>query len=131
MAIVSLVKDDEFKARVLVDATIYGDKEAAVRNEIHRRTIRKYREEFYASKERAELFLGKLRQLEAEWADGLNAYMLSGLDYLKRAATELPYTPEGVHAVTGSIKLISEIQQRRMILQYRMRSLHGLPDDLN
>lgn len=131
MAIVGLVSDHDRQARILIDAMIYGDREAARRNEISARTIRTYRENFYAKKELAKLFQEKLKLLEQEWVEDLNAYILGGLDYLKRAAAGMPYTPEGVHAITGSIKVASEIQQRRMILEYKMRSIHGLPEELN
>lgn len=115
----------ERAARVLVDASFYGDQAAAKRAGLHERTIDNYRRYMAEDAELARLFAEKKRLFEASWASELPAAIRACIAFFVRAAQEgNPRDPEMVHAVAGAFKLVTDAGFAKAILDVKLAE-HG------
>lgn len=121
--------DPDRVAMILVDAFLYGDENAAKKYLIQPRTIRNYRKLTESDPEIAKSYLSKKQILIDKWADEIKVDNIpiaiqESVDYLRRAYRELPATAENVHAVTGSLKILAEIQLTKEVLEYEFTTIN-------
>lgn len=110
-------------ATILVDALYKGDDHAANAWGITKRTIRNYRQRLREDEALSAIFLEKKLLAEQAWADDLPAAIREGIDYLRKAPRHLDYTPDNVHAVTGAVKILAELDIVRTVLNARYAEL--------
>ena len=120
-------------ATILVDALYRGDDYAAGAWGVTKRTIRNYRTRLRGDADLSAVFLEKKQLKESAWADDLPPAIREGIEYLRKAPRHLEYTAENVHAVTGSVKILAELDIVRTVLNARyaeLRQSPGAPDQL-
>lgn len=110
----------ERAATILVEAAYFGDQKTSEKWGASVRSIQRYRERLASDAKLAALVASKKKLFEGAWAEGLPGAIMAGIRYLEKAPEELPYTPEGVHAVAGSVKLLSGIETTKRILDSRL-----------
>lgn len=115
--------DNERLALIIVEAMFFGDERTADRWSITPRTIYNYRKRLHNNSELSELFINKKREFESEWANDVPATIRMAMDYIRRATQELSVTPEGLHAVTGAFKIVSEIGIAKEVMDAKLREL--------
>ncbi|GGR31378.1 hypothetical protein [Deinococcus ruber] len=111
-------RDNAKAARVLVDAALHGDRTTCERHKITDRTLRRYRQALDEDSELSALYaqLSKLVSTQ-NWADELNTSLTGLIRKLGSMVQELPgSTAENISAVTGAIKVLSEIALTREVL---------------
>ena len=111
-------RDNARAARVLVDAALFGDRKACENYGITDRTLRNYRTALDSDTELSALYaqLSKLVTNQT-WAGELNTTLTTLMRKLGGMVQELPgSTAENISAVTGAIKVLSEIALTREVL---------------
>lgn len=114
----------ELAAMVLVDAAYKGDKAAAELYGLTDRTLRNYRKRLLADTELSALFQHKRALVEKDWAADAPMAIKAGVAFLLRAAQEATVTPEMVHAVAGSMKLLADMVLTKQVLDARLAAAH-------
>jgi len=111
-------RDNHKAARVLVDAALYGDRTSCERNKVTDRTLRRYRAALDTDTDLSALYAQLSRLVTTQnWADELNTSLTGLIRKLGSMVTELPgSTAENISAVTGAIKVLSEIALTREVL---------------
>lgn len=98
-------------AQILVEAFIYGDAQAAKNSGLTTRQVRNYRSQLKQDDLLIQDFQHKKELAVNNWAEQLPETILAGMHFLKRAAQEAdPKDPNVIHAITGSIKILTELQ---------------------
>ena len=119
----------ERAATILVESIYSSDKEVAKRWAISKATITNYRKRTDKDAELALLFDEKRRLAELQWADQLGGAILDAIDFVKRASKEAdPKDPEAIHAVTGSLKILAQIDITRTAINARYALSNGQTD---
>lgn len=114
-------------ARILVDAILTGDDEVtAAKYRTSSRNIRRWRARVTQEAGRESLVLAqnvqqKLASLNVDWGQAANAAIVAGLQYLTRAAIELPHSPEGVRAIAGYVKLVGELSALNRTVEAKLQ----------
>ena len=113
--------DYEKAAVILVEAAYYGDAKTAERWGITDRTIQNYRGRLDSDPELSSYFALKKAAFENEWANEIPAAIRSALRFIVRAG-ELadPKNPEAIHAVAGALKIVTEVELTREIINARL-----------
>jgi hypothetical protein len=108
-------------ASILVEAAYYGEQSAAARWGISDRTILNYRNRLNEDEELSDIFALKKAAFENEWANEVPAAIRSALRFIVRAGEEAnPKDPEAIHAVAGALKIVSEVELTREIINARL-----------
>lgn len=115
-------------AKILVEATVIGDKAAADKNGISLRTLWRYRSQLKAGTD-SELTASvsdKKAVIEKGWADEIPGALRSAVEFLRKAAEQAdPKDPEAIHSVAGSMKLLSEVAATWKVLDARLARMAG------
>ncbi|GGN44187.1 hypothetical protein [Deinococcus daejeonensis] len=128
-------RDNARAARILVDAALFGDRKACETHKITDRTLRNYRAALDSDTELSALYaqLSSLVTTQT-WAGELNSTLTTLIRKLGGMTQELPgSTAENIGAVTGAIKVLSEIAITREVLGHGEVSDagDGQPDQSN
>lgn len=108
-------------ATILVEAAYYGDAKTAERWGITDRTIQNYRGRLDNDSELSSFFVLKKQAFENEWANEIPAAIRSALRFIVRAGEEAnPKDPEAIHAVAGALKIVTEVELTREIINARL-----------
>lgn len=107
-------------AQILVEAVFYGDKRASERWSISTRTIERYRERLNEDVGLSEIVAIKKREFEKDWATEIPAAIRSGIRFLLDATKDLQPTSENIYAVTGMVKVLTEIGLTKEIIDARL-----------
>lgn len=113
----------ERAATILVEAAYFGDQPTSDKWGVSIRSIQRWRERIDTDPKLAVLVASKKALLEGAWADELGGAIVAGIAYLKKAPSELPVSPEGIHAVAGSVKLLSTIETTKRMLDTRLKNI--------
>lgn len=108
-------RDNARAARALVDAALLGDATACAKHEITSRTLQRYRAALETDEELSAFYAQLSRAVTTQnWATELNITHVRKLGTMTR---DLPgSTAENISAVTGAVKVLSEIAITREIL---------------
>lgn len=111
----------ERAAQALTDAILMGDEAAAKKYEVSVRSIQEWRSRLHTDPVLVESFAKKKRLQDDAWADEIPAMLKAGIKYLKDAAQQCdPRDPDSVHAIAGAIKIVSEVEQVRKVIDARL-----------
>lgn len=94
--------------RVLVDAATLGDRQAIANWKISERTLRNYRERLRDDPEVAAACRQKAQQDDLEWGAQRKAFLGEGIRKMRELIAEA--TIADLHAVTGAVKIVGELQ---------------------
>ncbi len=112
--------NEELAARVLIEASISGDKVAAQKYDVEERTVRNYRARLETDPHFSAFFRLKQKETQDAWVSGLTPAIMAGIDFLQRAAQNLePKDPEAVKAVTESVRVLSELAITTKVINAR------------
>ncbi|WP_287408284.1 hypothetical protein [Oceanithermus sp.] len=123
----------ERASRMLAEAMFHGDHAVVERYGTSLRSLQRYRRRL-ADGDRvlADLVAEKKAALEREWAGELAPAIREGIMFLRRAAKAAdPSDPDAIHAVAGSLKILSEIALTKEVLDARFAATdrpHGQAD---
>lgn len=121
--------DTERAAEILVQSIYRSDKEVAHEFGISVRTIPNYRKRMKEDESLAIAFREKRQLVESQWADKLGGAILEAIEFIKRASKESdPKDPEALHAVTGSLKILAQIDITRTAINARYALSNGQAD---
>lgn len=107
-------------ATILVEAVFFGDTRTSQRNGITTRTIMNYRQRLNEDSELSTIFAIKKREFEKDWATEIPAAIRSGIRFLLDATKYLEPTSENIYAVTGMVKVLTEIGLTKEIIDARL-----------
>ncbi len=110
------------KAAIVLHAMVKGDESALDKFEVSGRTLRRYRQQIESDPKLAEAVQRLKDKLEEDWAQSLPGAIRACLSFLAEAPEQLVPSPEAVHAVAGAMKLLTEVADRRRILDARLAS---------
>lgn len=110
----------DLAAAILVEAAFNGDQAASEHWGISIRSIQRYRAKLGKDKKLASSVADKKKVFEGRWADNISPAITNGISYLTKAIQEIASTPEGIHAVAGAVKLLSEIEMTKRMLDARL-----------
>ena len=121
MAITKL--DNDRVATILVEALFFGDDPVAKKWGIHKRTIQNYRVRLQNNTNGlVSTFKHKKQAFESEWANDVPITIRMALSYIQRASTELEMSPDGVHAITGALKIVAQVGLMKEMMDVRLQS---------
>jgi hypothetical protein len=127
-------RDNAKAARALVDAALLGDATACAQHEITLRTLQRYRAALEDDEELSRLYAELSRAVTSQhWATELNITLTTSVRKLGTLVRNLD-TPsaESISAVTGAIKVMSEIAITREVLGQGVSDAgDGQPDQGN
>lgn len=110
-------------ATILVEALFFGDIRTAKKWGIHKQTVVNYRKRLNNDTNGlVSVFEHKKQSFEGEWAVDIPVTVRMAMDYIKRASNELDITPEGVHAITGALKIVAEVGLTKEMIDVRLQS---------
>lgn len=128
MAITKL--DNERVAAILVEALFFGDVPTAKRWGITERTVYNYRKRLHNNVNGlSEIFNRKRELFESQWSDDIPATIRMALNYIQRASTELEINPEGVHAMSGALKIVAQVGLMKEMMDVRLQSFGHSRED--
>lgn len=112
--------DNERAASILVEAIFYGELTTANRWGISPKTIQRYRERLNEDDKLSVIVQLKKREFERDWVNEVPGALRSGIRFLQTAFQQLdPANAENVHAVAGAIKLLTEVQLTKQVIDAR------------
>lgn len=121
--------DTERAAEILVQSIYRSDKIVASEFGISIKTVQNYRKRMKDDESLALVFREKRQLIESQWADKLGGAILDAIEFIKRAAREAdPKDPEVIHAITGSLKIIAQIDITRTAINARYALSNGSAD---
>jgi len=125
-----MIKVDTARAaEILVESIYRSDKAVAKEWGISTKTIQNYRKRMSDDESLTLAFREKRQSIESQWADQLGGVILETMEFLRRAAREAdPTDPEVIHAVTGSLKIIAQIEITRTAINARYAISNGSAD---
>ena len=111
-------RDNARAARALVDAALLGDATACAKHEITSRTLQRYRAALDSDEELSAFYAQLSRAVTTQnWATELNITLVTLVRKLGTMTRDLPgSTAENISAVTGAVKVLSEIAITREVL---------------
>lgn len=109
-------------AEILVDAYLTRkDSETAKKHGISVKSLYNYRKRLDEDAELAELFREKKAIASEGWADEVPGAMRASVTFLREAAERGERSdPEMVHAIAGSMKLLSEVASTWKFLELKL-----------
>lgn len=111
----------ERAAMLLVEAMYTSDKEVARKHKVSERTLRRYRERLDSDPELAALVRLKKEQADSDWSAGLFPAIRGALEFIARATKECdPSDPDAVHAISGALKITSEVAVTKQVIDARL-----------
>lgn len=119
----------ELTAMILVESSYFGDKRTAKKFGISDRTIRNYRQRLNSDEELAKIFREKNDLSAQEWAHEMPAAIRAAIDFLRRASQEAKTDdPECIHAVAGALKILSDVEITKQVIDARFAGAYR-PED--
>lgn len=113
--------DRDRAAKILIDAATLGDAKACEKWNVTVRTLQNYRQRLAGDPELSQVFAEKKALQDKTWADEIPEMLKAGIDFLKRAAQEAEARdPDAVHAIAGAVKIVSEVQAMRKVIDARI-----------
>ncbi len=113
--------DRDKASKIVLDASLMGDRAAADKWGVSERTVRHYRHKLDSDPEFAEVCQEKKRIQDEAWADEIPSMLAAGITFLKEAAQQGDREdPDFVHAIAGAIKIVSEVHQVRRVIDARL-----------
>jgi transposase-like protein len=115
--------DLDTKAKVLVDAALTTDREAADKHGVHRSTIYRWREKLDENHDLQRLTTKYWRDVRAEesWVQGATHTIRKAQAFIRDAADELdPGDPDAVRAMTDALQTLAESLQMARIVDARL-----------
>ncbi len=112
------------EARVLADAAMRGDAEAASKHGVSLRPVQKYRTRARRDPAKAAEAMQKIDQVNRDWTAQAQDDLKAMCARLRDMCAKVKPTPEGVHAVAGAIKILSEATNARVFLEAKL-AVHG------
>lgn len=113
----------ELVAQILVEAAYLGDRETCEKYGITTRTIRNYRKRLREDAELSEIFRIKNRAFTSDWGDEASEAIQNTIHFLgKAAASQDPAmpNPDMIHAMAGSLKILSQVDMMKKVLDVRL-----------
>lgn len=111
----------ERAAAALIDATLMGDRAAAEKYEISVKSIEGWRSRLETDEVLREFFYKKKALQDKAWANEIPAAIASCINFLKQASQECDSRdPDAVHAITGALKIMSEVSMTREVIDARL-----------
>jgi hypothetical protein len=111
----------ERAATILAEAALIGDEKAADNHGTTVRSVQNWRAKLKSDPVLVEFFAAKTQAATTDWADDINDAIKAGVDFLRRAANQAsPMHPDVIHAVAGAVKLLSEVQMTKRVLDARI-----------
>lgn len=107
-------------AMILVEASFFGDRRAAEKWGITARTVHNYRKRLNTDAEFSKLFNLKRQEYQQDWIEDIPATVRNGIQWLSQAFNKLEPTAENVHAITGAIKILTEIGLTKELVDARL-----------
>lgn len=113
--------DSDKAARILLDAISMGDRAACDKWQISTRTLVRYRERMNGDNSLAQAVREKKALQDRAWASEIPSAISSCVEFLRAASQEVSKTdPEAIHAVAGSLKILSEVLITREVIDARL-----------
>lgn len=113
--------DRDKAAKIVLDASLMGDRAAADKWGVSERTVRHYRQKLDSDPEFAEVCQEKKAVQDAAWADEIPSAIASCIDFLKRASQSCNVNdPDAVHAIAGALKILGETSMTREVISARL-----------
>lgn len=113
--------DRDKAARVLVDASILGDRRAAEKHGVAPRTVRHYRQRLESEPDFAALCLEKQKLQDENWASGIPSTLVSSIYFLKVAAQSAdPKSPKAIEAIASALQTLADVWFSHEILKHRL-----------
>jgi len=110
----------ELAALVLVESIFYGDERVAEKYGISTRSIQRYRKRLQTDDKLSELVALKSRQAQRDWINKLPPAIEASIEFLRKAANAADVNdPQVIHSIAGSLKILSEIEMTKAILDAR------------
>lgn len=103
------------------------DKATAQKHGKSLRTLQRWREKADADPALAQLVAEKLALLDQRWAEKIPSAMEAALDYIERACRSTQIDSSMLYSVTGALKVISEIQMARRMIDARLNRAAQAP----
>ena len=122
--------DKKSKAKAILECASSTDEAICKKYSISLRTLQRWHHEFKHGTD-AELTKSVAEKKAAIDDAGLvteiRGALASGLDFLRRAGEEAnPADPEAIHAVAGSVKIVSEVDGTYKMIDARIRGQAGV-----
>lgn len=114
-------------ARLLVDAAVIGDADAAAKHGVSTRSVSRYRALAERGTGREALLLASLvkekqKLVDTDFRDSLSTAIHELLGFLSRAATKLDASsPQAVRAAAGALKMAADRFERFAMLDARLK----------
>lgn len=113
--------DIERAAKILIDATLMGDHAACDKWGITVRSLQRYRSRIDNDKEFRISVAQKKAEQDKAWANEIPTAISSCVEFLRAASQEVDKRdPEAIHAVAGSLKILSEVYITREVIDARL-----------
>lgn len=111
----------ERAASALVDAIFEGDKKAAEKWDVSTRSIEEWRSRLREDEELEQLFKSKRKAREKTWASEIPEVIRDGLKFIKDATSHGdPGDPEMVKAITSAVKVLTDVDLTKQVLDARL-----------
>ena len=119
-------------ALILAEAVVAGDDVTAKKHGVSKRSIRRWRKDLESNAPLAEETRAKKELVEGDWANALPSAIQKSIAFLEKAADQCDATdPEAVHAIAGSMKLLTEVAMSRRLIDARLSKQAGQPGASN
>jgi hypothetical protein len=113
-------------AKVLVDAALFGDRQAAQMHGIGIRSVERWRSRL-ATDETFRAVFQELRQLKNDqWAKELPAALASSIHFLTLAGqTADPKDPNAITAIANAVSVLADIALTQRMIDERIRAVQS------
>lgn len=110
-------------ARIVLDAVVMGDRPACEKHGISLRTLQRYRTKLEDDAELSQVVAQKKEMQDEAWANEIPSAIAACINYLKdSAAACVPGNPDAIHAVSGALKIMTEVELTRKLIDARLAS---------
>ncbi len=110
-------------AMILVEASFFGDKQAAEKWGISPTTVANYRRRLNLNTDKGlvELFDQKRQEFENNWTQKIPLAIMAGTDALIKAFQEADLKdPAVIHSIAGAMKIMTEIGLAKEVIDVRL-----------
>ena len=118
---------EDMAAMLLAEAFIFGNRRACENAGVHRNTLCRYKKLFHdGDPVLVRLVAEKKALLNSQWAVDLTPAIRGAIDAIRETQQKLSRTdPAALHALVGSLKILSETAQAERILDMRIAAMTG------